>query len=144
MKTQPKRPYLLRALYEWLVDSDLTPYLLVDAEVAQVQVPRDYVADGRIVLNISPSAIRNLTVGKDGVAFDGRFGGKPFAVYLPLSAVTAIYASETGEGMIFEAEEGLDNADAAHASPAAQSTDDSTKPKDGGGRGKGDHLKVVK
>lgn len=108
MKNLPKRPYLLRALYEWLLDSELTPYLLVSAEGEGLSVPQEYIADGRIVLNISPNAVRNLDIGPDAVSFDGRFAGKSFAVYLPLFAVTAIYAKETGEGMLFEEERQLD------------------------------------
>lgn len=105
VKAKAKRPYLLRALYDWLVDSSLTPYVLVSAEDESVEVPADYVNDGKIVLNISPSAVRGLLIDDAGLSFDGRFGGAPYAVSAPISSVLAIYAKETGEGMIFDPEE---------------------------------------
>lgn len=105
MKAKPKRPYLLRALYEWLVDSSLTPYLLVSADDESVVVPADYVNEGKIVLNVSPTAVRGLLIDEVLLSFDGRFGGAPYAVSVPISSVLAIYAKETGEGMIFDPEE---------------------------------------
>jgi len=101
---KPKRPYFLRALYDWIVDSDLTPYLLVAADSSRVQVPVEYVSDGKIVLNVSPLAVRDLDLGIDEVTFSGRFGGRPFPIRVPLPSVLAIYAKETGEGMVFEPE----------------------------------------
>jgi len=101
---KPKRPYFLRALYEWIVDSELTPYLMVAADSSAVQVPAEYVSDGKIVLNVSPQAVRELELGTDLVTFSGRFGGRPFPVRVPLASVLAIYAKETGEGMVFEPE----------------------------------------
>jgi stringent starvation protein B len=100
------RPYLIRALYEWLVDNDLTPYLLVDANRESVHVPTRYVEEGRIVLNVSPSAVRDLTLGNDLVAFEARFGGSAFAISLPPDAVLGVYARENGKGMLFP-EEGI-------------------------------------
>jgi stringent starvation protein B len=102
---RPKRPYLLRAFLDWIVDSGLTPYLLVDATVDGVQVPGEYVSDGKIVLNIAPAAIQAFALDDDAVAFDCRFGGRPFAVHVPMAAISAIYAKETGEGMAFQAED---------------------------------------
>lgn len=104
MSGKPKRPYLLRALYDWIVDSDLTPYLLAVVESDAVQVPQEYVSEGKIVLNVSPMAIRDLDLGLDAVTFSGRFGGRPFPVQIPMASVQAIYAKETGEGMMFEPE----------------------------------------
>jgi stringent starvation protein B len=101
---KPKRPYLLRAMSEWILDSNMTPYVLVDATVDGVQVPLEHVQDGKIVLNLSPSAVRALDLGPDAVACDGRFGGRPFGIYLPMRAIVAIYAKESGEGMVFEDE----------------------------------------
>jgi stringent starvation protein B len=95
------RPYLIRALYEWLVDNELTPYLLVDAEADGVQVPQRYVEEGRIVLNVSPSAVRDLHLGNDLIAFEARFGGTAFALSLPPDAVLGVYARENGKGMLF-------------------------------------------
>jgi len=99
------RPYLLRALYQWIVDNDMTPYLLVDAEHKDVNVPSQYIEDGRIVMNISPSAVRELDLGNTGVLFSARFSGKPFAVSVPMAAVKAIYAQENGRGMVFSEDE---------------------------------------
>ena len=100
----PRRPYLLRALTDWIVDSGLTPYVLVDATVEGVMVPAEHVNEGRIVLNLSVSAVRGLEIGRDAVTCDGRFGGRSFALYLPMASIVAVYARETGEGMVFEAE----------------------------------------
>lgn len=99
------RPYIMRALYEWIVDNDCTPYVLVDATVAEVQVPQQFVKDGQIVLNISPSAVMDLNITNDAVFFNGRFGGVATDVYVPVSAVVGIYARENGQGMVFEPEE---------------------------------------
>jgi stringent starvation protein B len=95
------RPYLIRALYEWLVDNDLTPYLLVDANRDSVHVPTRYVEEGRIVLNVSPSAVRDLSLANDLIAFEARFGGAAFAISLPPDAVLGVYARENGKGMLF-------------------------------------------
>lgn len=95
------RPYLLRAIYDWIVDNGLTPQVLVDAEYDQVAVPRQFVNDGRIVLNLSPSAVRNLVMGNDVVSFSARFGGQPFQVSIPPGAVRAVVARENGVGMSF-------------------------------------------
>jgi len=98
------RPYLLRAINEWLVDNDLTPYLLVNAKHENVQVPVDYVDNGKIVLNLSPSAIQMLTMDNESVSFNARFGGKPNNIYIPIQACMAIYARENGKGMVFNEE----------------------------------------
>ncbi|HLV17758.1 MAG TPA: ClpXP protease specificity-enhancing factor [Pseudomonas sp.] len=99
------RPYLLRALYEWIVDNDCTPHLLVDAEYPRVQVPAGYAQDGQIVLNVSPSAVRHLHMDNDGISFESRFGGVAHSLYLPTGSIMAIYARENGQGMVFEMEE---------------------------------------
>ncbi len=98
------RPYLLRALYEWIVDCSCTPYIAVKADEAGVDVPAGYIADGRIVLNISPASIRDLLIDDARLSFDGRFGGNAYRVSVPTGAVIAIYAKETGQGMAFEVE----------------------------------------
>ena len=97
-----QKPYLIRALYDWIVDSALTPYLLVDATGDAVHVPPDFVEDGKIVLNISATAVRSLALENDAIGFDGRFSGSSFAVYVPIGNVLAIYAKESGQGMMFE------------------------------------------
>lgn len=104
----PSRPYIMRALYEWIVDNDCTPYILVDAGIDDVMVPEQYVKDGQIVLNISPSAVVELDISNDAVAFNGRFGGVATDIYVPVNAVIGIYARENGQGMMFEPEESSD------------------------------------
>lgn len=99
------RPYIMRALYEWIVDNDCTPYVLVDATMAEVMVPQQFVKDGQIVLNISPSAVMDLTVSNESMSFNGRFGGVATDVYVPVAAIVGIYARENGQGMVFEPEE---------------------------------------
>lgn len=99
------RPYIMRALYEWIVDNDFTPYILVDASVAEVMVPRQFVKDNQIVLNISPDAVVDLSISNQAVAFNGRFGGVATDVFVPISAVVGIYARENGQGMVFDPEE---------------------------------------
>ena len=101
----PHRPYLLRAYFEWLLDNDLTPHLVVDAHVDGTRVPQQYVKDGQIVLNVAPSAVSNLQLGNDFVEFSARFGGVPQQILLPLASVIAIYARENGAGVVFEMEE---------------------------------------
>ena len=105
VKFIPKRPYLLRAMYEWIVDNGMTPHILVDARSNQVSVPRQYVKDGNIVLNISPTATNNLMMRNDEVTFNARFGGKAFSIWLPMWSVMAIYARETQEWVSFPPEE---------------------------------------
>lgn len=104
----PSRPYIMRALYEWIVDNDCTPYMLVDATMQNVMVPEQYVKDGQIVLNISPGAIMGLEVANDSVVFNGRFGGVATDIYVPISAVIGIYARENGQGMVFDLDENTD------------------------------------
>lgn len=98
----PRRPYLIRALYEWILDNDCTPYLLVNALDHSVQVPTEHVKDGQIVLNISPIAVQSLTISNESVEFQGRFAGVPRGVFVPVSAVMGIYAKENGQGMLFD------------------------------------------
>ncbi len=99
------RPYLIRALYEWLVDCELTPHLLVDVRSDDVKVPTQYVRDGRIVLNIGPSAVKDLVLGNELISFNARFGGTPLDVSVPPEAVLGIYARENGRGMLFPDED---------------------------------------
>lgn len=103
------RPYLIRALYEWIADNDLTPHLLVDAEQPGVVVPRGYVADGRIVLNVDASAVQGLVLGNDAVLFSARFSGRSFPVEIPVTAVLGIYARENGHGMLFPEEDATES-----------------------------------
>jgi len=103
------KPYLFRAIYEWLLDNDATPYILVDATVSGVEVPSEHVQNGQIVLNASPSAIRNWFVDNDALSFNARFSGKSQQIYVPMNAILAIYAQENGLGMAFpNVEEGTE------------------------------------
>ncbi|OSM97447.1 MULTISPECIES: ClpXP protease specificity-enhancing factor [Lonsdalea] len=100
----PRRPYLLRAFYDWLLDNQLTPHLVVDVTLPGVQVPMEFARDGQIVLNIAPLAVGNLELADDLVRFNARFGGVPRQVMVPMAAVMAIYARENGAGTMFEPE----------------------------------------
>lgn len=104
----PSRPYLLRAIYDWLIDNEQTPYLLVDADADGVVVPREHVQDGKIILNISLTATRDLELANEGVTFNARFGGQPMSVNVPIMATLALYSKENGRGMMFP-EEGHDD-----------------------------------
>lgn len=104
----PSRPYLLRGIYDWLIDNEQTPYLLVDAEAKDVVVPGEHVQDGKIILNISLSATRDLELTNEGVSFNARFGGKAMKVNVPITAALALYSKENGRGMMFP-EEGTDD-----------------------------------
>nr|WP_281648610.1 ClpXP protease specificity-enhancing factor [Parendozoicomonas sp. Alg238-R29] len=98
------RPYIIRALYDWIVDNECTPYLLVDALWPGVFVPPGFAEDDQIVLNVSPVAVRELSLENDAVSFSARFNGKSCDVYVPVASVMAIYARENGQGMVFEME----------------------------------------
>lgn len=100
------RPYLVRALYQWIVDNGLTPYLMVDAQDESVQVPRQFVEGGRIVLNIAPMAVSALTLGNEEITFSARFSGQAMSVVIPIKRVLAIYTKENGQGMMFGEEHG--------------------------------------
>ncbi|MBS0289114.1 MAG: ClpXP protease specificity-enhancing factor [Proteobacteria bacterium] len=122
------RPYLLRAFYEWIVDNNATPYIVVNADFPQVSVPREYVENGRIVLNISPGAVRALLIANDHVEFNARFAGIAHDIYVPMRAVSAIYAKENGRGMVFKEDEDND------LPPDAPQEDESSQGS--GGKGK--------
>ena len=100
-----KKPYLLRAYYDWINDNSWTPYLLVNASYPQVAVPTQYVRNGKIVLDISPTACRELMMDARGVSFSARFSGQLTYIQLPLGSLLAIYAKENSEGMTFQAED---------------------------------------
>lgn len=100
-KVLPKRPYLLRAMHEWITESGNTPHVIVDAGNGRAEVPRAYVKEGKIVLNLSEGATQRLRLGNEEIEFDARFAGVIHHVRFPVSAVLGIYARETGEGMVF-------------------------------------------
>ncbi|OOZ41862.1 ClpXP protease specificity-enhancing factor [Solemya pervernicosa gill symbiont] len=99
------RPYLIRALYEWISDNDCTPYLLVNSEFDEVVVPTEYIEDGKIVLNISMGAVSGLELGDEVISFSARFSGKSNDIFVPIGSVLALYARENGQGMMFAEEE---------------------------------------
>ena len=115
----PSRPYMVRAINEWLVDNNLTPHVLVDATRPGVQVPSAYVQEGRIVLNVAPGAVRDLFIRNEALSFSARFGGIPMQVHVPMSAVLAIYARENGQGMAFPPAEDMAPPPATFAAPVS-------------------------
>lgn len=125
------RPYLLRALYQWITDNNMTPHILVDAGITGVDVPEHAIQKGKVILNIDQAAVRELDMGNDWLTFNARFAGRQHYVSVPVEAVLAIYSKENGQGMMF-----------AH--------DDDSPPPDGDGSGdaptptRRPHLKVVK
>jgi len=96
-----RRPYLIRAFNDWILDNGLTPYLSVNADYEGVDVPRGSVIGGEIVLNICPASVRNLELGQEFILFDARFSGRAYQIVIPVKAVVAIFARENGEGMAF-------------------------------------------
>ncbi len=131
MSAKPKTPYLVRALNDWIVDSGYTPYIMVNASADGVQVPVEHVSEGKILLNISAHAVRDLLIGDTSISFSARFSGNPYAVLVPMESVIAIYARETGEGMMFE-------------NNTTTVTDGDDEPPKDGPDGPGNHLKLVK
>jgi len=138
------RPYLLRAMYEWIADNGMTPYILVDANAPGVKVPKVAIKDGRVVLNVAARAVAQLELGADRVRFMARFSGVSQAVEAPMPAVLAIYAQENGQGMMFPVED-----ESSSPSPVAGATSDADAgasvpvPVDSTAK-KGAHLRVVK
>ena len=124
------RPYLIRALYQWIVDNGMTPYILVDAETPGAIVPRDFVQDGKIVLNIAPMAVQALILADDIITFNARFSGESMDLSIPVGHVLAVYAKENGQGMMF--------GDESDGSP------DPSSPKDDNSKTKKPTLRVVK
>ena len=109
------RPYLVRAMYQWISDNGMTPHLLVDVAIDGVQVPEEHVQNGKIILNIAPMAVTALVLGDDEVSFSARFSGKSRELYVPIDAVLAVYAKENGQGMMF-------SADASHSRSRSRHT----------------------
>ena len=99
------KPYLVRALYEWILDNDNTPYILVDTASEQVSIPNGIANDGKVVLNLAPAAIQNLEMTNEFVSFSARFNGLAEQIFVPMTSLLAIYARENGEGMMFPGEE---------------------------------------
>lgn len=151
------RPYLLRAFYQWIVDNDCTPYIVVESDLPNVDVPPQVVSDGQVVLNISPTAVVGLNIDNDAITFNARFGGVPYDLYIPNYAISAIYARENGAGTMFPPEEisTNDNLSEESASPSLEviDTEDNSTPTDNKKdqsetadkkKKKGSHLSIVK
>lgn len=100
-----RKPYLIRGLYEWLLDNEVTPYILVDASHEQTLIPKGIATDGKVVLNLAPSAIQNLEMTNEHLSFSARFNGVARDIYCPMDSVLAIYGRENGEGMMFGIED---------------------------------------
>lgn len=129
--SKSKRPYLVRAMHEWMTDNGNTPHIVIDASVDGVSVPTEHIKDGKIILNISQSAAHNLKLTNSSVSFRARFSGVPFDVWVPVASVLGIYAKETGQGMIF-----------SHGAERPEPPDGSEK--EPSQRSDRSHLKVVK
>jgi stringent starvation protein B len=134
------RPYLIRAINEWASENDLTPHLLVNALEEGVVVPTQFINDGQIVLNISPSAVQSIDLGNEWILFSARFSGTPMNIEVPVSAVLAIYARENGQGIFFPEEDGSPEPEATDE-PADKAT---PVPKQAAKKTKKPSLKVVK
>lgn len=127
--SKSRRPYLIRAIYEWAADNGYTPHLLISADAPGVVVPREFVQEGRITLNLSPMAVQNLDLKRDPISFFARFGGKPFEVQVPSSAVLAVFARENGEGIVFGEVEPTDPTDHTRTGPAPAAPPRGGKPR---------------
>lgn len=134
-----QRPYLLRAMHEWMSDNDLTPHIVVDANREGLTIPREHVSDGKLILNLSFSATHDLRIGNEFVDFEARFGGVARRLSIPVSAVLGIYARETGQGMVFTDDDTKPDEPAAH--PEAEAP--APQPPEGK-PAKGPNLKIVK
>ncbi|MDP8078734.1 ClpXP protease specificity-enhancing factor [Phocoenobacter skyensis] len=137
---KPLRPYLYNAYYDWIIESEATPYLLVNAEYLNVDVPQEFVKEGQIILNLSPHSIAQYCVDNEAISFNARFQGILRDLYIPFGAVIAIYTQETGEGVIFQEEEYYSEANysARQSSKQAVKVTEKSKPK------KNTKLKLVK
>jgi len=144
-KSSPKRPYLLRAYYDWLIDNDFTPYLVVDATYCGVKVPVEYVKDGQIVLNLSASATGNLQLTNDFIQFNARFRGVPQDIYIPMGAALAIYARENGDGVMFEPEAAYEHPEQTEEQPTSfENVVDKTEKPKSTEKKSSSHLRIVK
>lgn len=144
MQMTSSRPYLVRAIYQWITDNGLTPHLLVDATADDVQVPTEHIQNGKIILNIAPMAISALVLGDADITFSARFSGKPRNLHVPIEAVLAVYAKENGQGMMFSED---DSAVAAADDGDGSDTDPDSDPDKPGAdpdKPKRPSLRVVK
>ena len=133
-ETRSQRPYLIRAMHEWMTDSGQTPHVVVNALIDGVHVPQQHIQDGKIILNVSHAAVQNLNLGNDKIRFEARFAGTPYQVRIPISAVLGVYARESSQGMVFS--------DEATAAPDNQAG--AEKPAGPSGESGRAHLRVIK
>jgi len=133
-----QRPYLVRAMHEWMTDAGKTPHLVIDVSISGVQVPAEHIQDGKIVLNCSYSATKNLILGNDEIVFEARFSGRPHMIRAPIESVLGIYARDSGEGILFTEQEAGDS-ETIVSDP--DNDDDPEPPTPSPGRS---HLRVVK
>lgn len=125
LKLSPQRPYIARAMYEWLCDNNLTPHIMVDATQKNTVVPQQFVQDGQIVLNVAPHAVHQFTMDNNAVSFSARFGGVAHQLYIPMPALLGIYARENGVGLFFDPSE-YDDVELENATE--ESTSSAKKP----------------
>lgn len=143
------KPYLFRAIYEWLLDNNATPYLLVDTTKPYVDVPQEHIQNDQIVLNASPSAVRNWHVDNDAISFSARFAGVSRQIYVPMIALMAIYSQENGLGMAFPVQDESELEESVSEQPMLPEADDLNSSKEESsektqGEKKVSHLKIVK
>lgn len=139
------RPYIVRALYEWIVDNEFTPHIVVDALASGASVPQQHInGEGHIVLNISPSAVMSLELGKSSVSFSARFGGVPTDIFVPSHAILGIYARENGQGMMFDPEPSSDPDPSGPKPKKVPKSDDNVKPIGNKNPEKRPSLRIVK
>lgn len=129
MQMTSSRPYLIRAMYQWIADNGMTPHLLVDVAVDGVQVPTEHVQNGKIILNVAPMAIGALILGDEEITFSARFSGKSMSLFIPIEAVLAVYAKENGQGMMFSEDDGAVSQDSDDDDPDPGSGPGSSKTK---------------
>lgn len=98
------KPYIIRAFYEWILDNNVTPYIAVDATLPYVEVPEQHISEGKIILNLLPSAIHNLNLSNEWISFSTRFNGASVDINIPIGSVIAIYSRENGHGIEFQPE----------------------------------------
>ena len=133
MQMTSSRPYLVRAMYQWIADNGMTPHLLVDVTIEGVLVPPEHVQNGKIILNIAPMAVSNLVLGDEEVTFSARFSGQSMGIVIPVEAILAVYAKENGQGMMFSEDDG-----------AVSSSEDGDDPEPEPDKPKRPTLRVVK
>jgi len=128
------RPYLVRAMYQWIVDNGMTPHLLVNADYEHCVVPKGHINDGKIVLNIAPMAVQSLTLGDEEISFSARFGGQAESILVPVPAILAVYARENGQGMMFSDDDHPDHSSGNGSDDGPETDPDKPRP----------NLRVVK